>query len=447
MYRLIDSSVVDGLCVELQEQLPEEASWANSFFKGAGKFSSLLVGDQVFKLDRRVKRYTCSVPVWVRYISFTTDDAATLKRQLTCTVFTLEGKSVEKKLTLDQKGTFAFVWFNEVVTAFEIKSDGVVNKPTLKKINVNGFDLTTFEKVSAKVADALSTKSNIDEIIAEVKAEVASVNQQALESEQRLSEANTNCQLQLSEIEQLESLKQQVEAKVALANTALSNLEVQNSQASTTLESVRNNVQQLSELSRELNEKIRREKTELETLTADKSLISDEYKDYVKEGKSQTLFYFALSLLPLLAMVLAVDKLFSGAEALLFRDYKTFSDVFAGLLLRLPFSIVLGLGMFYSWKLAEKLFSNAFKIHKDRLILARLLVIAKDTVFSSVQGLDVSDEVKFHERIRLKIELLKSHLSKELSDDFEYGKPIVVDVADPKVNDTAEAVASQNSPA
>ncbi|MEZ2345352.1 hypothetical protein, partial [Microcoleus sp.] len=134
------------------------------------------------------------------------------------------------------------------------------------------------------------------------------------------------------------------------------------------------------------------------------------------------LLYFALSLLPLTVIAVAANKIFSGAEALLLKEYQSFTDVFASLLLRLPFSIVLGLAMFYSWRLASNLFGNAFKIHKDRLVLARLLVIAKDTVFSSAQGLDVSDEAKFNERIRLKIELLKSHLSKELSSDFSYGK-------------------------
>lgn len=422
----VNEGEIEALHQELVENLPENASWANSFFNGAGKYSALLTGEQAFILDRRVKRYTASTPVWVRYISFATDDAATLKQQLTCTAYTIDGKAIEKKLSTDDAGTFAFVWFSSLITSFDIKSDGVINKPSLKKISINGFDLNTFEKVASKVDEALEIKGRIDSVLTGAKQELAGIIQNAASAEERLADLEAKCDSVEDILDAFNQQKQMLESEVAeLANTATV-LSSKNEQATTALESVKNNVQQLSEQSKELNEKIRREKTLLESITNDRSLISDEYKDYVKEGKAQNLLYFALSILPMAVIIIAANKIFSGAEALLFKNYESFTDVFAGLLLRLPFSIVLGLGMFYSWKLTANLFGNAFKIHKDRLVLARLLVIAKDTVFSSAQGLDVSDEVKFNERIRLKIELLKSHLSKELAADFNYGKPLDV---------------------
>ena len=59
-------------------------------------------------------------------------------------------------------------------------------------------------------------------------------------------------------------------------------------------------------------------------------------------------------------------------------------------------------------------------IHSQRLGLARLLVVAKDTVYSSMDGLNIPDERKFRERIKLKLQMLRSHLTSELGRDFEY---------------------------
>jgi hypothetical protein len=444
---VVETTEIDNAFDELKDSLPDSASWVNSFFKGAGKFSALLQGDQNFKLDRRAKRFTSTNPVWIRFIRFTTDDAATLKKQLTCTALTLSGKEVEKKLTLDAKGSFAYVWFNELITSFEIKSDGLINRPSLSKININGFDLTTFEKVAEKVSDVLEIKRTIDEVLEKAKTEVKTAQEQYEAEQVRINEIKIECDAVDEKLVELREIKEGLDNDISASRILASSIEASNQQANASLESARNNVQQLLEQSKDLNERVRREKSQLESITNDKSLISDEYKDYVKEGRSQAFLYVILSFLPLLAIAFAVNKLFTGAEELLLREYKGYMDIFAGLLLRIPFSVVLGLGMYYSWILAANLFSSIFKIHKDRLVLARLLVIAKDTVFSSAQGLDVSDEIKFQERIRLKIELLKSHLSKELSSDFKYGRK--VDLPLPHSSDdhdVSDSETDQNSP-
>ncbi|WP_372176913.1 hypothetical protein ACCQ23_15615 [Xanthomonas axonopodis pv. phyllanthi] len=56
------------------------------------------------------------------------------------------------------------------------------------------------------------------------------------------------------------------------------------------------------------------------------------------------------------------------------------------------------------------LLDKVIAIHGERLALAKLLVIARDTVHTSSRGLDISDDEVFHERVKLKMELLRQHL-------------------------------------
>ncbi|TCD23857.1 hypothetical protein E0D86_01175 [Pseudomonas sp. IC_126] len=406
---------------DLQDALPEEATWTNSFFKGSGKFGKLLSGGEPLKLDRKAKRYLSTTPVWIRYISFTTSDPKTLKAQLKCRATTVAGTVIEKSLTIDQKQTFCFVWFNSLCTSFEIQSSsGLINNSTLSKININGFDLNTFEKVAACASESLELKANIDAYVENTRNELASIESEcalATSKKEALEERTEDTKQAYAESEaELTASK----ANVANAKAELESLESSIRQANSNLSNIENNVTLLKASSAALTKKIAEHKHDLDQITNDRSLISDEYKDFVKEGKNQVALYFFLSLLPLTAIILSAGRLFSSAESILSRPPTSLGDVAATLITRLPFTLILMLAIGASAKIAFFLLSRAIEIHRDRLTLARLLVIAKDTVFSSTQGLDVSDDSKFRERIKLKIELLKSHLSRDLSEDFTY---------------------------
>lgn len=412
---------IEEALVELPDLLPENATWINSFFKGSGHFEKLIAGGESLKLDRKAKKFTATTPVLIRFISFTTDDPKTLKAQLKCRATTTDGKVIEKSLTIDAKQSFCFVWFNALCTSFEIQSNGgLFKKSALSKININGFDLVTFEKIASSTNEALELKAKIEDYVKNQKEDLASI---TADKELTLSEKE-KLELQITNLKEAlenEELKlTETRSATTKEKAQLEALESSIRQANSNLSDIENKVTSLKSSSTSLIKNIAEHKQELEQITNDRSLISDEYKDFVKEGKSQVSLYFILSVLPLTAIILSIGKLFSSAETILTSSPSSFSEVAATLITRLPFTLILILAIGVSAKIAFFLLSRAIEIHRDRLTLARLLVIAKDTVFSSTQGLTISDESKFRERIKLKIELLKSHLSKDLDKDFSY---------------------------
>ena len=106
--------------------------------------------------------------------------------------------------------------------------------------------------------------------------------------------------------------------------------------------------------------------------------------------------------------------IYNGANNFLSTHYESTGDVMAAFLLRIPFAAVVGGAIYYSWKIAHAFMVKIFSIQEERLTLAKLLILAKNTVFSTAEDLGIDSVEKFHMRTRLKIEMLKSHLASNI---------------------------------
>lgn len=399
--------------------LPGDVKWVGTFFKGPTNLPVLeQVAEKSFSLDRRAKRFIATEPVWVRYITFLSDDIKKFKDSVGFSYVNLKGESVSKKLSLGENNSY--VWINDVVVSFEIQSTAKLFKADLKKVSVCGFDLQELAKVSENSIRAFDLKAGIDKKLKEAKDEVEGLQNKISSMEQEELELSERIDASRVEFERISTSVREVEAELESVNSELAASQARLDAFRTQETNAQNNIEQLKQAVAGLNRKIAEERAELEKLTSDRSLISDEYRDYVKEGRSQSFWYLLFSVLPALVIILAVQQVYDSSEALLNRQFSSFSEVFSAFIQRIPFTLVLAGAVYYSWVLASGLLGRVFKIHNDRLTLARLLVIAKDTVYSSAQGLNIDDEVKLRERVVLKIELLKSHLARDLSPDFEY---------------------------
>lgn len=169
-----------------------------------------------------------------------------------------------------------------------------------------------------------------------------------------------------------------------------------------------------------LNEDIAGLKRELKTLQNDRSVISDEYTDYVREGRSQATLYAWIAGVCLVASLVGAGLLVAGAAHYLDPRVTSTAEAYALFIQRLPFTAAFAATIGLLLKLADYLIKGVYSIHQSRLTLARLLVLAKDTVYSSAADLNVSDADRLKERVRLKVDLLRQYLSAELG----VGKPL-----------------------
>jgi len=327
-------------------------------------------------------------------------------------------------------GSFAFV--QEFCVKFTLRSKGAFGKPKLSGIKISGYDFKHQQKMRNSLIEFASVNYELTGFLAEAKKIVAAQELRNSNAIASLTEAQEKLGATEEELEKVTS-------SLALKNKELLNSEMRVKAAEVIATSVNaeieaklNNVQQLERESKKLNIDVADLNQQLSSLVNDRSVISDEFSDFVKEGKGQAAIYIKLMALPVLVMAGSVAVLFNGANDLIVGHYETSQDIMASILLRVPFAAAVGGAIYYSWIIGSSFMKKIFEIQEERLILAKLLVLAKNTVFSTAEDLGIDAKEKFHLRTRLKIEMLKSHLAKNL------GGGISLSELDPKQKDAVK---------
>lgn len=170
-----------------------------------------------------------------------------------------------------------------------------------------------------------------------------------------------------------------------------------------------------------LNTGILQREAKKKELDSDISLFTDEIKSYVDECRANINLYSLLCFIPWVLIVVVTYKLFNGATELVIDLNKMENiDVWAVLITRIPFVIISSLIIITSFMVSEIFFKRIMEIHKDRLKLSKLAIIAKDVSDAEVHGLDVDDQDIYQSRIALKMQLLRSHLANEIDRDFQF---------------------------
>lgn len=435
---------IESKLTELENKLPE-LSLVNNILWRATTQCQVLLNDSVatakpVKITSTAKRFTPDRPFYIDSIDFHSENAARLPASLTVIVKPLGKPSYNLQLkTTGSTTKFTYGYIRNFCEWFEIYSDSVLNKPKLTKINIFGADIDQISDHSEDIASTINLKKGLLKFKEELKKECNELREkidllteknQLLESS--IAETKADYTVRLSDLKATDAALLTESGKLKDVQESIFLNEIK-------LTQTKNNIEQLSETVSNQNKNISNLKTELTRLTSDKNLISDEYGPYVKEGRSQAAIYVLVIIFPLMAIIFSVYELYAGASKLLLTDYKTTTDIVGSFILRIPFAAVFGLAIYYSWRLTSAIIQKIFTIHSDRLTLAKLLVLARESVHSAARNLEISNEVLFQEQVHLKVEVLKSHLSKDLGNNFEY-PPIIQKQKQPKrneaVNDT-----------
>jgi hypothetical protein len=429
---------------ELENKLPQLSAINNSLWRTTSQCQVLLKESvatvKPVKITSTAKRFTPDSPFYLDSIDFYSDNPTKLPAYLTVIVKPLGKPPYNLQLTTTGSSSkFSYGFVRSFCEWFEIYSDSLLNKPTLTKINIFGVDLDQISDHSQDIASTIRLKRDIEKFKEESKREflelqekINTLNEEKDILESSINEAKSNYESKANELKLANSL-------LTNENGKLKNLKEAITQSELKIVQTKNNIEQLNQTVTDHNKNISTLKSELTKLTSDKNLISDEYGPYVKEGRSQAAIYVFIVIFPLLAIIFSVYELYAGASKLLTADYKSATDIIGSFILRIPFAAVFGLAVFYSWRLTSSIIQKIFTIHSDRLTLAKLLVLARESVHSAAKNLDMSTESIFQEQVHLKVEVLKSHLSRDLGNNFEY-PPVALKQKTPKrneaVNDT-----------
>lgn len=407
-----------------EETLPSMIELTDLLWKTTTQCQTLLKENKDQKISVKLtsspRRFTPHAITFVRAIRFYCEDPEKTKNSIILTVKTVSADARKIDLLTSKDKKYAFAFITEFCEWFEIHTDASVFKPRITKIQIPGATLAALEQYATDIEKYNTLKSASEKTIASAELKYQGLLTSIEESESQLDAAH----VQLTEYHQ-----QQSDADIEIAKVRhditektveLNQLEAKQKHATEQLAITTNNFQQLSQKSTNLNKEISNLSQSLEKLTSDRNLISDEYGPYVKEGKSQATIYTLIATLPLIAIIFSIYEIYAGASKLLLTEYHTASEIFSAFILRIPFALVFATAIYYSWKLTVALVTRVFTIHNDRLTLAKLLIVAREVVHSSTRNLKISDHEKFQEQVTLKVEVLKSHLAKELGNDFEY---------------------------
>lgn len=388
----------------------------NNLFSSSPNYTALLKTNDTIsksvKLDKKERTFKSQELNYISTIFLYTDNIANARQAISLSYINANHVLVSPKI--HATNNFAFVYIRDFVDKFEISFSGSGVRPKIQKITVNGIECKKLEQAKETIIEFFSASSTIDTIIKKHKADVLTA-QQALEAitvdinkkEKEKEQSTEELGKVTTELDQIST--QLKEQQSELAETINRLTSVSNDETTK-----HNNVVQLTEKEGLLNREIALLRSRLERLQYDKEIISDEFIDYVKEGKSQARTYLGAIVMSFFIIGLCVALLFNGASNLLSMTYQTTNDVFAALALRLPFASVLSMVIVGAAAFINYLIARAVHINEERLILAKLLVIAKDTTNSSMDKLELTDLQRLNARIRLKIDLLKAHLTAEL---------------------------------
>jgi len=420
---VITSEELNAKLDELETKLPKLDGIKNSFWKTTAQCQTLLsesgATTKPVKVTGLAKRFTPNSLFYLEYLSFY-GTAEKLVSNLIIIIKPINEPSFTLKLTSSKDGTFAFGFTRKFCEWFEIYSSAIISKPTLTKINVFGADSLQLSELSKDIEYVINARDTFESFKVQFKKEHLQTLEKTEELKNKSTELVSKISEYQSEVNELASSVVALKAKNVEENSKLQKIKLDANNYEDRKTLAFNNVAQLTETADELNKKISTMDGELKKLTSNKNLISDEYGPYVKEGKSQAKVYSVLLTIPLLAIFFAIYQIYIGASNLLNTAYQSPSDIFAAFILRIPFAAIFGLAIFYCWKISIAMIQKIFKIHGDRLTLAKLLVVARETVHSSARNLNITDHEKFQEQTALKIEVLKSHMAKDLTESFTY---------------------------
>lgn len=316
---------------------------------------------------------------------------------------------------------FIIAEINSILTSFSFKPDRkIFESPEITKVTVSGFPATSTEKYLKWIGQAGLFKEEVEKHCATVINDAREKDEKNIKLTELINTNTKKAEELFAESKEIETRIGKLKAEQTATQSdidgrrhQLSNLEKQIADSDDLKRTKRLEIESLEDsrinLQNELNE-----------LKSDINLFPVEIKEFVAQGANNIKVYWLYSVIPLLILIIVTLHLLHNATNLLAQPTLiSFSSVFATLVTRLPYIILMTAIIVASYKIAHFMLSEVIRINRQRLNLTKIGIIAKDVIESSVVGtVDLTDDEIVTARTKLKMEMLRDHLKNYLSEDF-----------------------------
>lgn len=378
------------------------------------------------KLENRKYKYSFVSPVYVDYIIIRAKNSLTAIKLSYSDIYD-EHNVIETKLTENAiRYTIKKSIKNFIITPPKSA------KIELTKIEIHGYYL---EKHIAIQKDIKSLEKLHETLQAESK-NVLEENTNVLSKIEKeniaLQELHTELDNSIDELtekkEVLENEKTELETQITQKKQSIDELMESVVKRNATIEELikkerilENSLQQQEVSLKNFNSDISRARDELKKAESDTSLIAYDIKSYVENANNDIKVYLWLSALPWLLIAIVTGFIFFGsADLSTVFSVKEDAQIWTIFWSRAPFVVIATTVLFVAYEVSNIFINRIISIHQQKSDFAKIGIIAKDISDSSVDGLDLTDKEKFELRTKLKMDMLKSHLSRELDKKYEY---------------------------
>lgn len=370
------------------------------------------------KLEDREYKFKLVEPIYIDKISI---KAKTIFKGLSVHYKT---KDAEKHHVIqnDKKNNLT-VNLKEVIYEIIIKNPKD-KKIELEKIELFGFRLSELESIknNFETIQKLDTelKNDVKQISETNQAQLNEIENKSSALEQLHEKLDADIESLTTQKEELEKETENLNSQITKLSETKNNLENTKTDLIKREQELKNSIQEREATLTIINTNISTKREELKELESDTSLIAYDVQDYIKNANTHLLYYLGLSVIPWILIVFMTYFIINGGMDLttvlkVEKDAQLWTIFWS----RIPLVIAVATVIFVAYEISNVFIRKIMEINQQKLDFQKLGILAKDVSESASQGLDLSDEEKFELRTKLKMEMLKSHLSKDLGKKFE----------------------------
>lgn len=383
------------------------------YMRIGGKQAALINSPGVVNAELQNGKITIKLtePVWLYDLTIWLKDQEKAERLAShVNVRVVNSRGEEKHISLNMFDKYLDCYPKDFVVEleikfFDIKKTLLSKPPVCERIIITGLNSEDFAEFCVNTKIYLEAAKKFSDSKAKLISDLNKINSDIAEAEAAEVESKNSLATVLSELEENEE-------KLEAIKSDVSKLEAKASVVTKQSADLEQRIQENERINQHLIDSVQDNREELESLLANKNVFMEEFSSYVEQGKGNIVAYFCTGIALLCVVAFCLWRLVASAVALsndpsILQTVSAF-DLFVS---RLPIAFLLGTVMVICLRIIFVLLSKVFEIHQERLLLAKLSILAKDNSFFSAGGLGIPGELVYERRVSLKMELLKEFLA------------------------------------
>ena len=371
------------------------------------------------KLENREYKFKLVEPIYIDKIQL---KAKTILKDVVISYHTVKDENKTIKINID-KSIYISSSIKNTIDSISILSPKN-KKVELEKIELFGFRLSQFKNIeeNLKALEKLNSemKEEIKKVTSYNQTQLDEIENKTLLLEKLHTELDDDVKSLTSQKEELEQETDNLNIEIKQLSETKNNLENTKKDLITKEQELKNSIQEREKTLSTVNTDIATKREELKKLDNETSLIAYDMQEYVRNAKKDIKWYIGLSIIPwLLIACMSYVLVYGGAYLTTILKVENDAQLWTIFWSRIPFVLAVSSVMFVAYEVSNIFIRKIMEINQQILDFAKIGIIAKDVSETSSINLDLTDEEKFELRTKLKMDMLKSHLSKDLGKKFE----------------------------